>query len=152
MSLPTRIRLCFPLSQLLPSGSFHNFLSFSIRGQTDWKPQSQKLIHLITWSTDWSKSVKQWAMPCRTTQDRQVIVENSDKTCSTAEGNGKPFWYSCLENPMNSRKRQKYRTLRYELPRSVGAWYMTGYQWRNNSIKNEETKSKQKQHSVMDVW
>ena len=67
------------------------------------------------------------------------------------EGNGKPLWYSCLENPMNSMKRQKDRTLKDELPRSVGAQYATGDQWRNNSRKNEETELKLKQHPVVDV-
>ena len=69
---------------------------------------------------------------------------------STGDGNGKPLQYSCLENPMNSMKRQKDRTLKDELPRSVGAQYDTGDQWRNNSRKNEETKPKQKQHLVVD--
>ena len=90
-------------------------------------------------------------MPCRATQDGQAMVESSDKTSCTGEGNGKPFQYSCLENPMNSMKRQKDRTLKDELPRSVGAQYATGDQWRNNSRKNEERESKQKQHSVVDV-
>jgi len=75
-------------------------------------------------------------MPCRATQDRWVKVESSDKTWPTREGNGKPLQYSCLENPVNSMKRKKDRTLRDELPRSVGA---TGDQWRNNSRKNKET-------------
>ena len=66
------------------------------------------------------------------------------------EGNGKPFQYSCLENPMNSMKRQKDRTLKDELPRSVGAQYTTGNQWRNNSRKNEGMELKQKQHPVVD--
>ena len=79
------------------------------------------------------------SMPCRATQDGQVMVESSDKMLSTGEGNGKPVQYSCLENPMNSMKRQKDRTLKEELPRSVGAQYATGDQWRNNSRKNEET-------------
>ena len=70
---------------------------------------------------------------------------------STGEGNGKPFQYSCLENPMNSMKRQRDRTLKDELPRSAGAQYATGDQWRNNSRKNEETEPKQKQHPVVDV-
>ena len=65
-------------------------------------------------------------MPCRATQDRWVLVEGSDKTWSTAEGNGKPLQHSCLENRMNSMKRQKDRTLKDELPRSVGAQYTTG--------------------------
>ena len=68
----------------------------------------------------------------------------------TAEGNGKPLLYSCLENPMDSMKRQKDRTLKYELPRSVGAQYATGDQWRNNSRKNEGMEAKQKQHPVGD--
>ena len=78
-------------------------------------------------------------------------MENSDKMRSTGEGNGKPLQYSCLENPMNSMKRQKDRTLKDELPRLVGAQYATGDQWSNNSRKNEEMESKQRQHSAVDV-
>ena len=74
-------------------------------------------------------------------------MESSDKTWSTGEGNGEPLQYSYLENPMN---RQKDRTLKDELPRSVGAQYATGDQWKNNSRKNEETEPKQK-HPVVDV-
>jgi len=70
---------------------------------------------------------------------------------STGEGNGKPLHYACLVNPMNSMKRQKYRILKDELLRSVGAQYATGEQWRNNFRKNEETEPKQKQHPVVDV-
>ena len=69
----------------------------------------------------------------------------------TGERNGKPLQYSCLENPMKSMKMQKDRALKDELPRSVGAQYATGHQWRNNSRKNEETEPKQKQHPVVDV-
>ena len=58
--------------------------------------------------------------------------------------------YSCLENPMNSMKRQKDRTLKDELPRLVGAQYATGDRWRNYSRNNEETEPKQKQHPVVD--
>jgi len=90
-------------------------------------------------------------MPCRATQDRQVMVESSHQMWSTGEGNGKPLQYSCLENPMNSMKRQKDRTLKDELPRSEGAQYATGDQWRNNSRKNEEMEPKQKQHPAVDV-
>ena len=90
-------------------------------------------------------------MPCRATQDGRVMVENSDKMWSTGEGNGKPIQYSCLENPMNSMKRQKDRTLKDELPRSVDAQYTTGDQWRNNSRKNEGMEPKQKQYPVVDV-
>ena len=70
---------------------------------------------------------------------------------STGEGNGKPLQYSCLDNPMNSMKRQKDRTLKDELPRSVGAQYATGDQWRNNSRKNEEMEPKPKQHPSVDM-
>ena len=55
-------------------------------------------------------------MLCRATQDGRVMVESSDKTQSTGEGNGKPLQYSCLENPMNKMKRQKYMTFKDELP------------------------------------
>ena len=79
------------------------------------------------------------------------MVESSDKTCPTGEGNGKPLQYSCLENPMNSMKRQQDRTLKDELPKSAGAQYATGDQWRNNSRKNEEMAPKQKQHPALDV-
>ena len=90
-------------------------------------------------------------MPCRATQDGQVMVESSDKMWSPGEGNGKPLRYSCLENPMNSMKRQKDRTLKDEFLTSVGAQYATGDQWRNNSRKNEEMEPKQRQHPVVDV-
>ena len=70
---------------------------------------------------------------------------------STGEGSGKPLQYSCLENPMNSMKRQKDMTLKDEFPRSAGAQTATGDHWRNNSSKNEETEPKQKQHPVVDV-
>ena len=70
---------------------------------------------------------------------------------STGEGNGKPLQYSCLENPMNSMKRQNDRILKEELLRLVGAQYATGDQWRNNSRKNEGMEPKQKQHPVVDV-
>ena len=76
------------------------------------------------------------------------MVERPDRMWSTGEGNSKPLQYSCLENPMNSMKRQKDRTLKDEFPRSVGAKYATGDQWRNNSRKNEGMKTKQKQHQL----
>ena len=90
-------------------------------------------------------------MLCRATQDEQVMVESSDKMWSTGEGNGRPLQYSCLENPMNSMKRQKYRTLKDELPRSVGAQYATGGQWRNNSRRNEGMQPNQNQNPAVDV-
>ena len=81
-------------------------------------------------------------MPCGVTQDGWVMVERSDRMWSTGEGNGNPLQYSCLENPMNSMKRQKDRILKDKLHRSLGAQYATGDQWRNNSRKNEETEPK----------
>ena len=79
------------------------------------------------------------------------MVESSEKTWSTGEGNGKPLQYSCPDNSMNSMKRQKDRTLNDELPRLVDIQYATGDQWRNNSRKNEEKEPKQKHHPVVDV-
>ena len=79
------------------------------------------------------------------------MLKSSDKMWSTGEDNGKPLQYSCLENPMNSMKRQKDRTLKDELSRSVGAQNATGDQWRNNFRKNEEMEPKQKQHPVVHV-
>ena len=70
---------------------------------------------------------------------------------STGEGNGTTLQYSCLENPMNIMKRQKDRTLKDELTRSVSAQYATGDQWGNNSRENEGMEPKQKQHPVVDV-
>ena len=81
-------------------------------------------------------------MPCGATQDGTVMVERSDRIWSPGEGNGKPLEYSWLENPMNSMKRQNDRILKEELPRSVGAQYATGDEWRNNSRKNEEMELK----------
>ena len=79
------------------------------------------------------------------------MVERSDRTWSTGEWNGKPLQYSCLENPMNSMKKQNDRILEEELLRSVGAQYATRDQWRNNSRKNEGMEPKQKQYPVVDV-
>ena len=85
------------------------------------------------------------------TQDGRVMVERSDRMWSTGEGNGKPLQYSCLENPMNSMKRQNDRILKEELPRSLDAQYATRDKWRNNSRKNEGMQSKQKQYPAVDV-
>ena len=89
-------------------------------------------------------SMKLWAMPHRVIQDGWVMVESSDKMWPTGKGNGKPFQYFCLENPMNSIKRQKDMTLKDEISRSVDAQYATGEEWRNNSGYNEEMEQKQK--------
>ena len=84
-------------------------------------------------------------------QGGRVMVKRSDRMWSTGEGNGKPLQYSCLENPMNSMKKQNDRILKEVLPRSVAAQYATGDQWRYNSRKNEGMKPKQKQYPAVDV-
>ena len=78
-------------------------------------------------------------MPCRATQDRQVMVESSDKMWSAGERNGKPLQHSHLKSPMKSIKRKKDMTLKDELLRLVVAQYAPGEEWRNTSRKNEET-------------
>ena len=100
------------------------------------KPFSQKISQSnYTRTTALSNSVK-LSHVRGATQDGRVMVERSDRMRSTGEGNGKPLQYSCLENPKNSMKRRNDRILKEELPRSVGAQYATGDQWRNNSRKN----------------
>ena len=125
-------------------------LQEGIRGQTHRNHNHKKLVNLITWTTALSNSMKLshdlWGHP-----RWAGIVERSDTMWSIGEGNGKPLQYSCLENPMNSMKKQNDRTLKEELPRSVGTQYATGDQWRNNSRKNEGMEPKQKQHPVVDV-
>ena len=90
-------------------------------------------------------------MLCGANQDGRVMVERSDRMWSTGEGNGKPLQHSCLENPMNSIKRQNDRILEEEPPRLVSAQHATGDQWRNNSRKNQGIEPKQKQYPVVDV-
>ena len=90
-------------------------------------------------------------MPCGAIQDGRVMVERSDRMWSTGEGNGKPLQYSCLENPMNSMKRQNYRILKEELPRSVGDQYATGEELRNSSRSSDEAQPKRKQCPVVDM-
>ena len=115
------------------------------------KPYAQKTSQSNhTRTTALSNSMKP-SHACGATQHGWVTVERSDKIWSTGEGNGKPLQYYCLENTMNSMKRQKDRTLKDELPGLVGSQYATGDQWRNNSRKNEETEPKQKQHLVVDM-
>ena len=96
-----RIRPSFPHSQSLPSGSFHKPLILIHREKTEWNHNHRKLTKVITWTTALSNSMKLWGMLCRATQDGQIMVENSDKTWSTGEGNGKPLQYSCLEQHEN---------------------------------------------------
>ena len=109
------------------------------------KPYSQKTSQSNhTRTTALSNSLKR-SHAYGATQDGRVMVERSDRMWSTGEGNGKPLQCSCLENPMNSMKRQYDRTPKKELPRSLGAQYATGDHWRNNSRKNEGMEPKQKQ-------
>ena len=115
------------------------------------KPYSQKTSQSNhTRTTALSNSMK-ISHASRATQDGRVMVERSDRMWSTGEGNGKPLQYSCLENPVNSMKRQNDRIPKEELPRSLGAQYATGDQCRNNSRKNEGMEPKQKQYPVVDV-
>ena len=78
-------------------------------------------------------------------------MERSNRMWRPGEGNGKPLQYSCLQNPMNSMKRQNNRILKEELPRSVGAQNATGDHWRNNSRENEGMEPKQKEYPAVDV-
>ena len=115
------------------------------------KPYSQKTSQSNhTRTTALSNSMK-LSHACGATQDGRVMVERSDRMWSTGEGNGKPLQYSCLENPVNSMKRQNDRILKEKLPRSIGAQYATGDQWRNNFRKNEGMEPKQKQYPAVDV-
>ena len=75
-------------------------------GRQNESQNHRKITKMITWIPTLCNSVRLWAMPCRAIQDGQVVVESSDKTCSTGEDNGKPLQHSCLENHMNSMKRQ----------------------------------------------
>ena len=115
------------------------------------KPYSQKTSQSNhTRTTALSNSMK-LSHACGATQDGRVMVQRSDRMWSTGERNGKPLQYSCIENPMSSMKRQNDRILREELPRSVGAQYTTGDQWRNNSRKNERREPMQEQYPAVDV-
>ena len=110
------------------------------------KPYSQKTSQSNpTRTTALSNSMKP-SHACGATQDGRVMVERPDRLWSAGEGNSKPRQYSCLENPMNSRKRQNDTIPKEELPRSLRAQYATGDHWRNNSRKNEGMEPKQKQY------
>ena len=115
------------------------------------KPYPQKTSQSNhTRTTALSNSMKP-SHACGAAQHQRVVVERSDRTWSIGEGNGKSLQYSCLENPMNSMKRQNDRIPKEELPRSVGAQYATGDRRRNNSRKNEGMEPKQNQYPVVDV-
>ena len=115
------------------------------------KPYSQKTSQSNhTRTTALSNSMKP-SHACGATQDGRVMVERSNRMWSIGEGNGKPLQYSCLGNHTNSIKRQNDRIPKEELPRSLGAQYAPGDQWRNNSRKNEGMEPKQKQHPGVNV-
>ena len=134
-----------PGSERSPGEGNGNPLFFFFQAVLPGKPHRRRsLIGYSPWGRKESDTTERLHFPCRATQDGWVMMESSDKTWSTGEGNGKPLQYSCLEDPMNNMKRQKDRTLKYELPTSVSAQYATGDGWRNNSRKNEETEPKQK--------
>ena len=105
-----------------------------------WPKSSRNLNETLSQSYETVKTKIQW---------KKSVVEM--EMWSTGEGNGKPLQYACLENPMNSMKRQNDRILKEELPRSVGVQYATGDQWRNNSRKYEGMEPKQKQYSAVAV-
>ena len=88
-------------------------------------------------------------MLCRATRDGQVMVKSSDKTWSTGEGNGKPLQHSCLENPMNSMKKQKDKTLKDELPRSVGANMLLEI---SGEITPERMKRRSQSKNTTQLW
>ena len=140
----------YPLSKVRETQVRQQVLRDGIRGQMHRNHNHRKLANLITWTTALSNSVK-LSHARGATQDGRVMVERSDRMWFTGKGNGKPLQYSYLENPMNSMERQNDRILKEDLPRSVGAQYATGYQWRNNSRKNEGIEPKQEQYPVVDV-
>ena len=115
------------------------------------KPYSQKISQSNHTRTTALLNSLKLSRARRATQDGRVMVERSDRMWPTGEGNGKPLQYSCIANTMNSTKRQNDRIPKEELPRSLGAQYATGDQWRNNPRKNEGMEPKQKQYPVVDV-
>ena len=143
MAPPTRARpsspQLVPPIRKLPQASYPH----PSEGRQNKSHNHRKLTKLITWIIALCILMKLWAMLCSATQDGWVMVESSDKMWFTGEGNGKPIQHACLENPMNSIKRQKDRTLKDELSRLVGAQYAIGGEWRNSSRRNEEAEPKQ---------
>ena len=131
----------------LSEASYHS----PSEGRQNEKHSHRKLTNLITWTTALSNSMKLWPMPHRAPQDGRVMVESSDKTWSTREGNGKLLQHSCLENPMKSMKRQKDRTLKDELCRLVHVQYATGDQRKNNSERMKR-QSDSKNNTQLWMW
>ena len=151
MATPIKLRPSLPLSQSLPSGSFHKLLI--LHHQRADRMKTTITENYPNWSHGPQPCLAQWNYePCHEGPLRRTGRGKSpDKTWSTGEGNGKPLQCSFLESPMSIMRRQKDMTLKDELPRLVDAQYATGEEWRNNSRKNEEMGPKQKQHPVVDV-
>ena len=128
---------------------------FGIALLWDWNENwSPSWITAFLWRRSLCNSMKLWAMLCRATQDRWIIVKSSDKTWFTGGGNGEPLQHCCLKNPRDSMKRQKDMTLEDEPPRLEGVHYATGEEWRtitNSCRKNEVAGPKWKWHSVVDI-
>ena len=136
MASPIRARPTFTHSQSSHQDASQASYPHPSEGRQNENWNHRKLTKLITWITILYNSMKLWAVACRATQDRQVMVESSENTWSTGEENGKPL-HSCLKSPMNSMKKQKDMTLKDELPRLVGAQYATGEEQINSSRRNE---------------
>ena len=151
MDLPTRARPSFPHRQPLLSGSFPVYYPHPLEGRQNENHNQRKLIKLITWITVLSNSMKIWGMPCRATQDKWVMLENSCKKWSSGEGNANYFSLLALRTPWTIWNGKKIGHLKNELPRLVAAQYTTGNQWRNNSKKKEEMEPKWKQCPAVDV-
>ena len=152
MALSTRARPSFPHSQALHQEASTSILSSFTRGQTEWKPQSQKTNQNLSHGsqpclTQWNYEPCHVGLPKRDGSRWRVLK----KVWLTGERNGKSLQHSCLQNPMNSIKRQKDKTLKIELPRSVGPQYACGEAWRNSSRRNEEAEPKQKQCPIVDA-
>ena len=138
----------FPPIRKLPQASYPH----PSEGRQNENHNHRKLTELITWITALSNSMKLWAMSCTATQDRWVMLESSDKTWSTGEGNSKPLQHSCLENAMNSMKRQKDMTLRDDLPKSVGAHYAPGEEQRAITNSSRKMKWLSQRRNVTQLW
>ena len=116
MALPIRARLSFPLSQSLPSGSSHKPLILIHQREDRMKTTITELIKLITWTTAFSNLMKLWAMPCRATQDRLVMVESSDKRGPLEKGIANDFSILALRTPRTVWKGKKIRHWKMNSP------------------------------------
>ena len=158
MAPTIRTRPSFPLSQPLPSGSFHKPLTLSIwdralrediREQTDWNHNHGQLANLITWTTALSNSMKL----TQALQGHPRLMDHGEKVWQNVVHWRMEWQTNSVFLPWEHHevwKGKKDRKLKDELPRSIGAQYATGDQWRNNFRKNEGMQPKQKQHPAVD--